>query len=219
MSKSNKALVTFTAGEWSPSKQARMDLEKANAAMRICKNMIVDRYGGVFRRPGLKYISTIKDFAALSYVSYAGSGTLYGKTEFAVSDPPRKYRNIIPNNASATRWTPGGANEFDRVWPRGRNYWVDGGTKTSRLAYSREGYSAGADTSLVGMGTVPAGTPEWMGNSTGAGGSGGASLDTYEDYDPTTSGGWNGIWHGSWVRAKTKKSYPIPFHPPEVVGS
>jgi len=60
MPKSNKAIVTFTAGEWTKRLDARNDLDKAKAAMRICRNMIVNRDGGVFRRPGLKYIATIK---------------------------------------------------------------------------------------------------------------------------------------------------------------
>jgi hypothetical protein len=209
MAKSGKSIVTFTAGEWAPSKDARIDLEKAAAAMRTCKNMIVDRYGGVFRRPGLKYISTIKDFAAISYVSYSGSGTLYGKTEFAVSDPPRKYRNIVATGASATRWTPGGANDALRIWHQGRNYWVDGGAKTSRLGASQEAWNAGADMTFSSMGTVPSATPEWMGLGNAGGSSGGSAIDTIEDSDPNSSTGWNGIWQGSWVRAKTKKSFPI----------
>jgi hypothetical protein len=60
MAKSNKALVTFTAGEWTTRLDSRNDLEKAKAALRTCRNMIVNRDGGVFRRPGLKYIATIK---------------------------------------------------------------------------------------------------------------------------------------------------------------
>lgn len=58
--KSNKALIQFTAGEWTDRLDARVDLEKAAAALRVCRNMIVDRDGGVYRRPGLKYIATCK---------------------------------------------------------------------------------------------------------------------------------------------------------------
>jgi len=60
MPKSNQALITFTAGEWTSRLDARRDLEKARAALRTCKNMIVTRDGGLKRRPGLKYIATIK---------------------------------------------------------------------------------------------------------------------------------------------------------------
>lgn len=60
MPQSNKAIVTFTAGEWTPRLDARNDLDKAASAVRKCRNMIINRDGGVFRRPGLKYIATIK---------------------------------------------------------------------------------------------------------------------------------------------------------------
>lgn len=60
MAVSNKALITFTAGEWTPRLDARQDLEKAAAALRTCKNMIVNRDGGVFRRPGLKFVASVK---------------------------------------------------------------------------------------------------------------------------------------------------------------
>jgi hypothetical protein len=58
--KSNDALITFTAGEWTPRLDARQDLEKAKAALRTCKNMIVTRDGGLKRRPGFKYVATVK---------------------------------------------------------------------------------------------------------------------------------------------------------------
>jgi hypothetical protein len=106
MAKANKALISFTAGEWSPSKDSRADLEKAPAAMRICRNMIVDRYGGVFRRPGLKFVSTIKAFAALGYESYSGSGTLYGITEMGnLTNPPGRtlQKRCMPSNGNILR--------------------------------------------------------------------------------------------------------------------
>lgn len=57
---SNKALVTFTSGEWTPRLDVRQDLEKANNAARTVRNMIVSRSGGVFRRPGLRFIAAVK---------------------------------------------------------------------------------------------------------------------------------------------------------------
>ena len=60
MATTDKAMVTFTSGEWSPELDVRQDLAKAAAALRTCKNMIVDRYGGAIRRPGFKYVVTVK---------------------------------------------------------------------------------------------------------------------------------------------------------------
>jgi hypothetical protein len=208
MAKANKALISFTAGEWSPSKDSRADLEKAPAAMRICRNMIVDRYGGVFRRPGLKFVSTIKDFAALGYESFSGSGTLYGITEMGnLTNPPAKFLNLTPNLTQIVRWTPGGANESHKVRARGREYITTAGANPETIGYSYNYANNGADMALDGG--APVGAPEWMGDGNTGGSSGTADNNTFEDYDPNTISGWNGIWHGTWTRGKQSKGYPI----------
>lgn len=213
MAKSNKALVTFTAGEWSPSKGARIDLEKAAASMRICRNMIVDRYGGVFRRPGLKYVSTIKDFAAISYVSYSGSGTLYGITEFGdLSSPPRKYRNLTSNGIGFARKETGSGSgsslEAMQVWSAGRNGYNDAGSLADTFSYGRVGSNKGQDWTLYG--SPPVGTPKQIGAPATAT-TGGAVIETMEDYVPGSGNGWLGSWFDSadWVRAKRTKSYAL----------
>ena len=60
MATADKAIITFTSGEWSPELDVRQDMAKAAAAARTCKNMIVDQYGGVIRRPGTRYVVTVK---------------------------------------------------------------------------------------------------------------------------------------------------------------
>lgn len=104
MSRTKKVLLAFNHGELSPHLDGRLDLYQANNALRTCQNMLVDREGGVRRRPGTRFIATAASGIEFSYVSYAGEATYYGITEFAdVSDPPRKYRTLAANNASFRR--------------------------------------------------------------------------------------------------------------------
>ena len=169
--------------------------------------MIVDRYGGVFRRPGLKYISTVKTFAAFTNVSYEGSGTLYGITEFGdLSDPPRKYRNLISNNSALARWTPGGSYNGIQLSLYGRVNYNAAPTKTEQVANNQLLGNAGLDFNLYG--SPPAGTPDWIGLfATSA--SGGGVLNTLEGYDPggAIPPSLTGNLEGTWVRNKQKKGW------------
>lgn len=209
MPRSNKALISFTAGEWSPAKDARMDLAKAPAALRTCKNMIIDRYGGVFRRPGLRFISEVKNFAAISYVSYEGSGVLYGITEFGdLSDPPRKFRNLISNDSYLSLWAPSTSFELWKIGVYGRVNYNDAGSKTSQTAYYRHTGNAGSDMALPG--SPPAGAPEWMGFSNSGSSIGGAVIDSLENYVSGSANppAWDlSYMFGTWVRNKQKKGF------------
>jgi len=57
---SDKALVSFNAGEWSPRLDARIDLEKASSACRRLENFLIESYGSARRRPGTQYITSTK---------------------------------------------------------------------------------------------------------------------------------------------------------------
>lgn len=77
---------------------SRADLDATALAARTLKNFRTDIFGGAIRRAGLEYISAVKTPPEFDYVSYSGSGTMYGITEFAdVSDPPRKYLQLESN--------------------------------------------------------------------------------------------------------------------------
>lgn len=53
---------SFVGGELSPSLlQARVDLEKYFDGLEVCENFIVRPLGGVIRRPGTRYVATVKD--------------------------------------------------------------------------------------------------------------------------------------------------------------
>lgn len=51
---------SFTGGEISPSLYARTDLERYASSLRTCRNFIVSSFGGVYNRPGTRYIAATK---------------------------------------------------------------------------------------------------------------------------------------------------------------
>ena len=52
---------SFSSGEISPALYARADLVKYATGLRTCRNFAVARHGGVFNRPGSKFIAEVKD--------------------------------------------------------------------------------------------------------------------------------------------------------------
>ena len=52
---------SFTAGEISPALQSRADLTKYATGLNLCQNFIVRAQGGVYSRPGLRYIGELDD--------------------------------------------------------------------------------------------------------------------------------------------------------------
>ncbi|KKM25525.1 hypothetical protein LCGC14_1594100, partial [marine sediment metagenome] len=53
--------LSFNAGEFSPRLDGRDDLEKYYSACRVLLNMICTRFGPAERRPGLQFVSKVKD--------------------------------------------------------------------------------------------------------------------------------------------------------------
>ncbi|HET9189788.1 MAG TPA: hypothetical protein VFN69_04370 [Rudaea sp.] len=51
---------SFTGGEISPSLYARTDLERYASSVRTCRNFIVSSFGGLYNRPGTRYIAPTK---------------------------------------------------------------------------------------------------------------------------------------------------------------
>lgn len=60
MPKLQTVVTNFTAGEFSPRLQGRVDLEKFNASARRLANCVVLRHGGVTARPSRDYLGEIK---------------------------------------------------------------------------------------------------------------------------------------------------------------
>lgn len=68
--KSDKPLVSFNAGEWSPLLDARIDLEKASSALRVLENYLIETYGCIRRRAGTQYIATTRFSGARKSVNW-----------------------------------------------------------------------------------------------------------------------------------------------------
>lgn len=59
MSRTLQIQSNFTVGEIDPLLRSRIDLSQYYAALQLCRNAAVQPQGGVTRRPGLEYITTI----------------------------------------------------------------------------------------------------------------------------------------------------------------
>ena len=56
----NPSITSFNAGQVSPLMEARSDFQKYTASSRILENMLITTQGPVLKRPGTKYIATVK---------------------------------------------------------------------------------------------------------------------------------------------------------------
>lgn len=52
---------SFTSGELAPGLRVRADLGKYNTGLTECKNMLVRSQGGVYSRPGMKFVAELDD--------------------------------------------------------------------------------------------------------------------------------------------------------------
>jgi hypothetical protein len=147
--------------------------------------------------------------APVEVVSYEGNITIYGITEYGdLSDPPRKYRNQIGNYGAVMRWQVNAlpndlqlmiVNMFDRT------AFNDAGTKFDQMSYGQFAGNAGNQPAFPAYTTIPLGTPDCLAEG-GTGTSGGALVDTYEDYPPPAA--WALDWFGTWTREKRQKLHP-----------
>lgn len=74
---------SFSAGEWAPALNARVDLQKYHTAAALLENFYVDYRGGASTRPGTKYILRCKDSAnAVRLIPFQASFTVNYVLEF-----------------------------------------------------------------------------------------------------------------------------------------
>lgn len=71
----HQALLTFNAGEVTPYLRHRIDFEKTNSSAEEMQNFLSMPYGGVIKRPGLRFLATTaatgKDSKLFAFVSSA----------------------------------------------------------------------------------------------------------------------------------------------------
>lgn len=61
MARLNPIQTNFTAGELSPRVHSRIDIAKYNNGLKTCENVTLLIHGGARRRPGLRYVTEVKD--------------------------------------------------------------------------------------------------------------------------------------------------------------
>jgi hypothetical protein len=55
------AQPALSGGELSPTLYGRVDLERYGESLALCENFVVNPHGGVYNRPGTRYIGTTKE--------------------------------------------------------------------------------------------------------------------------------------------------------------
>lgn len=123
--KTNPAITVLNGGELSPLIEARPELEKYQAGLKLCQNMIPKVEGGAVRRGGSRFVSEVKDSADRTWmVDFVYSATDAFVLEFG-DGYVRFYRDrgvlqIATPSAwsSVTQYAPG-----DLVLDGGVNYY------------------------------------------------------------------------------------------------
>ena len=113
-------LVQFTAGEWAPALDSRVDLEGYRNAMRKGRNIVVLKQGGVTRRPGTQWVGVGK-------VSNSGNASVSSLRKFQFA-PGTAF--MLEFCDLGVRFWQGGANPVQLVvtfagvpaWVTGTNY-------------------------------------------------------------------------------------------------
>lgn len=83
---------SFTGGELSPSLQARVDLARYQTSLRVCRNLIVSSYGGVFNRPGTTYRTPSKNNGKVRLIPFQ-----FNITQNYVLELGDQYMRFIAN--------------------------------------------------------------------------------------------------------------------------
>lgn len=158
----------------------------------------------------------------ISYLSYEGTGNLYGITEYAeLSDPPKKYRDAVPRGVGLARQVTSDNEDFGSICFGGvsRTRYDNAGAKVSQIGVYESHRNIGAPYNQFTLRGEEYDDTPWM---LGASGGYGASYDSMEDWapsggDPVFSGGWNGRWSLDWIREKRRKYVSI-FDIPRLEG-
>jgi hypothetical protein len=101
--------ASFNTGEWAPSLNARVDLQKYRSAAALLQNWIVDYRGGASTRPGTKYIlQAYKSAIAVRLIPFQASLGVGYMLEFG-DGYIRFYNNGAPVLETATSITAAAA--------------------------------------------------------------------------------------------------------------
>lgn len=119
--RSRPVLSAFTAGEWSPRLQGRVDLERYHQAAETIENFLVQPQGGLARRPGSHYVGDTKGDRPATLVPFVRGPDISYMLELG-NRYIRPYCNqarimtlpattVLQNGNFATGLSPGWTNE------------------------------------------------------------------------------------------------------------
>lgn len=77
--------TSFNSGEWAPSLNARVDLQKYRSGAALLRNFFVDYRGGATTRPGTKYILQTKSTNTVRLIPFQASFSVSYALEFGDS--------------------------------------------------------------------------------------------------------------------------------------
>ena len=69
--------ASFTSGELSPELSSRVDLQKYASGLKTARNVLIGKAGGVFNRPGSRYVGQTKTAGARLFGFEVASGSSY----------------------------------------------------------------------------------------------------------------------------------------------
>lgn len=102
----NISVISFNAGELSPQIDARSDVAKYSSGCRTLNNFIPRIYGSAERRPGTKYIDSVKNDSEKSrLVSFQYSDTIAYIIEFGPEYIRFFYDGARLTGASSANWS------------------------------------------------------------------------------------------------------------------
>lgn len=87
-----KQMTNFNSGELSPLMKSRSDMPEYDAGAQTLQNMLINPQGPISRRPGTKYIATVKNSGQARLIPFENSVTDAYVMEFG-EDYIRFYRN------------------------------------------------------------------------------------------------------------------------------
>ncbi len=83
--------LSFSSGEITPAVWGRVDLSKYSSGLKLCKNFIVMRHGGVANRPGTRFVGEVSDSTKMArFIRWVFSPTQTYLLEFG-----EKYMRVV----------------------------------------------------------------------------------------------------------------------------
>jgi hypothetical protein len=134
VAKSTEALVSFSAGEWSPTLTARVDQQKYRAACIQLRNMLALKTGPATRRLGLQMIAPTKYIGAGDYCARSQEFIFSTNTKF-VMEWGHNYVRFYSNGAQVQVPNPTPTTFAPPVWNSGSTYALGDFVNYSGVSY------------------------------------------------------------------------------------